>query len=86
MPDELRAYGCIVFVHLRLGQSSQERCTLLNEALSLLSKGRIVQGGIVTVEAEGEFAVFNSREGVERMAASRRRSFDAAAGAVGGGE
>jgi acyl-coenzyme A thioesterase PaaI-like protein len=58
----------------------------------IFSKGRIVQGGIVTVEAEGEFAVFNSREGVERMAASRRQSFDAAgaapavAGADGNGE
>ena len=44
----------------------------------IFSKGRILQGGIVTVEAEGEFAIFNSREGVERMAATRRRSFDAA--------
>jgi acyl-coenzyme A thioesterase PaaI-like protein len=41
------------------------------------SLGRIVQGGIVTVEAEGEFAVFK-RDGVDRMASSRRRSFDAA--------
>jgi hypothetical protein len=40
------------------------------------SKGRIVQGGIVTVEADGEFAVFN-HEGVHRMATSRRQSFDA---------
>ncbi len=40
------------------------------------SLGRIVQGGIVTVEAEGEFAVFN-RDGVDRMASSRRRAFDA---------
>ncbi len=40
------------------------------------SEGRIVQGGIVTVEAAGEFAVFN-RDGVGRMASSRRRSFDA---------
>ena len=39
------------------------------------SKGRIVQGGIVTVEADGEFAIFN-REGVKRMAAARRQSFD----------
>jgi Thioesterase superfamily len=39
------------------------------------SKGRIVQGGIVTVEADGEFAVF-SQDGVQRMANSRRRSFD----------
>jgi len=44
----------------------------------IFSKGRIVQGGIVTVEAEGEFAIFNSREGVERMAASRRASYEAA--------
>jgi acyl-coenzyme A thioesterase PaaI-like protein len=41
------------------------------------SLGRIVQGGIVTVEAEGEFAVFN-RDGVGRMASSRRLAFDAA--------
>jgi hypothetical protein len=40
------------------------------------SKGRIVQGGIVTVEADGEFAVFN-RDGVDRMANSRRKKFDA---------
>ena len=41
------------------------------------SKGRIVQGGIVTVEADGEFpAVFN-HDGVNRMANSRRQSFDA---------
>jgi acyl-coenzyme A thioesterase PaaI-like protein len=42
----------------------------------IYSKGRIVQGGIVTVEADGEFAIFN-RDGVERMAQSRRKSFDA---------
>jgi acyl-coenzyme A thioesterase PaaI-like protein len=35
------------------------------------SRGRIVQDGIETVEAEGEFAIFN-REGVNRMAAKRR--------------
>jgi hypothetical protein len=40
------------------------------------SKGRILQGGIVTVEADGEFAVFN-HDGVHRMANSRRQSFDA---------
>ena len=37
----------------------------------ILSKGRIVQGGIVTVEADGEFAILN-RDGVQRMADSRR--------------
>jgi acyl-coenzyme A thioesterase PaaI-like protein len=42
----------------------------------IFSKGRIVQGGTVTVEAEGEFAIFN-QDGVKRMASSRRRSFDA---------
>jgi acyl-coenzyme A thioesterase PaaI-like protein len=42
----------------------------------VFSKGRIVQGGIVTVEADGEFAIFN-HEAVHRMAAARRRSFDA---------
>lgn len=42
----------------------------------IFSKGRIVQGGIVTVEATGEFAVFNN-DGVHRMASARRRAFDA---------
>lgn len=42
----------------------------------VFSKGRIVQGGVVTVEAEGEFAVFN-QDRVNRMATARRRSFDA---------
>lgn len=42
----------------------------------IFSKGRILQGGVVTVEAEGEFAIFN-REGVQRMADSRRRTFEA---------
>jgi acyl-CoA thioesterase FadM len=40
------------------------------------SMGRIVQDGIVTVEAEGEFAIFN-QDRVQRMASSRRRTFDA---------
>jgi Thioesterase superfamily len=44
----------------------------------IFSKGRIVQGGVVTVEADGEFAIFN-QDGVNRMAAGRRRSFDAGA-------
>ena len=44
----------------------------------IFSRGRILQGGVVTVEAEGEFAIFN-KDGVNRMASSRRRSFDAAA-------
>ncbi len=43
----------------------------------IFSKGRIVQGGIVTVEAEGEFAIFN-HERVHRMASARRRTFDSA--------
>ena len=42
----------------------------------ILSKGRIVQGGIVTVEADGEFAIFN-RDDVQRMADSRRVIFGA---------
>jgi hypothetical protein len=42
------------------------------------SLGRIVQGGIVTVEAQGEFAVFN-HDRVHTMARSRRRAFDDAA-------
>ena len=40
------------------------------------SEGRIVQGGIVTVEAHGEFAIFD-HEGVHRMANARRQAFDA---------
>jgi acyl-coenzyme A thioesterase PaaI-like protein len=39
------------------------------------SEGRIVQGGIVTVEAYGEFAIFDN-DGVHRMAAARRQAFD----------
>jgi hypothetical protein len=35
-----------------------------------------VQGGIVTVEAHGEFAIFD-HEGVHRMANARRQAFDA---------
>jgi acyl-coenzyme A thioesterase PaaI-like protein len=50
----------------------------------VFSKGRIVQGGIVTVEADGEFAIFN-RDGVNRMASSRRRSFDTGAGSSSAG-
>ncbi len=55
----------------------------------IFSKGRIVQGGVVTVEAEGEFAIFN-QDRVNRMATGRRRSFDAGTGSaalrpVGGG-
>jgi hypothetical protein len=41
----------------------------------VFSLGRIVQGGIVTVEAEGEFAVLD-HDGVHRMAAGRRAAFD----------
>jgi hypothetical protein len=47
----------------------------------VFSRGRIVQGGEVTVEAEGEFAVFN-QGGVDRMAAARRRAFDGQAAGV----
>jgi acyl-coenzyme A thioesterase PaaI-like protein len=46
------------------------------EGKRIHSEGRIVQGGIVTVEAHGEFAIFD-HEGVYRMANARRRSFDA---------
>ena len=49
----------------------------------VFSKGRIVQDGIVTVEAEGEFAIFNNRELVNRMASRRSRD---AGGASSGGE
>jgi acyl-CoA thioesterase FadM len=44
----------------------------------VFSLGRIVQGGQVTVEAEGEFAILN-HEGIHRMAAGRRTKFDGAA-------
>jgi hypothetical protein len=43
------------------------------------SLGRIVQGGVTTVEAEGEFAILN-RSGVTRMASVRRQAFDVKAG------
>ncbi len=42
----------------------------------VFSKGRIVQDGIVTVEADGEFAIFN-QDRVNRMASSRQRTYDA---------
>jgi Thioesterase superfamily len=42
----------------------------------VFSQGRIVQGGVVTVEAEGEFAIFN-QDRVNRLAHSRRRPSDA---------
>jgi Thioesterase superfamily len=45
----------------------------------VFSKGRIVQGGVVTVEADGEFAIFN-QDRVNRLASSRRRSSDPGAG------
>jgi hypothetical protein len=47
----------------------------------VFSKGRIVQGGIVTVEAAGEFAIFG-RDRVNTMATARRQSFDAAKAAA----
>jgi acyl-CoA thioesterase FadM len=47
----------------------------------IFSRGRIVQGGEVTVEAEGEFAIFNQGS-VDRMAAARRRAFDGQAAGV----
>ena len=43
----------------------------------VFNRGRIVQGGIVTVEGEGEFAIFN-QDRVQRMADQRRQAFDAA--------
>jgi hypothetical protein len=41
----------------------------------VFSKGQIVQGGVVTVEAEGEFAILN-RDAVGRMASVRRQAFE----------
>ena len=49
----------------------------------VFSKGRIVQDGIVTVEAEGEFAIFNNRELVNQMASRRARG---ARGSARGGD
>jgi acyl-CoA thioesterase FadM len=43
----------------------------------VFSLGRIVQGGVVTVEAEGEFAVLG-HAGVHKMASGRREAYDAA--------
>jgi hypothetical protein len=43
----------------------------------IFSLGRIVQGDVVTVEAEGEFAILNGAA-VHRMASSRRQAFDQA--------
>ena len=48
----------------------------------VFSKGRIVQGGVVTVEADGEFAIFN-QDRVNRLAASRRRPSGPVAGPAG---
>ena len=50
-------------------------------ARRIFSKGRIVQGGVVTVEAEGEFAIFN-QDRVNRLASSRRRSSDPGTGSA----
>lgn len=41
----------------------------------VFSEGRITQGGVVTVEAEGEFAIFE-RNDIDRMSAGRRAAFD----------
>jgi acyl-coenzyme A thioesterase PaaI-like protein len=48
----------------------------------IFSKGRIVQGGVVTVEADGAFAIFN-QERVNQLASSRRRPSDAGADPAG---
>ena len=50
----------------------------------VFSKGRIVQGGVVTVEAEGEFAIF-SQDRVNRLASSRRRAAESDAAASDAG-
>jgi acyl-CoA thioesterase FadM len=46
-------------------------------ARRVFSLGRIVQGGVVTVEAEGEFAVL-THAAVHRMASGRRAAYDGA--------
>jgi acyl-CoA thioesterase FadM len=50
----------------------------------VFSRGQVIQGGVVTVEADGEFAILN-REGVGRMASVRRQAFDAKERAAAGG-
>jgi acyl-CoA thioesterase FadM len=47
-------------------------------ARRVFSQGRIVQGGTVTVEAEGEFAILDHAR-VRQMASGRRAAFDRAA-------
>jgi acyl-coenzyme A thioesterase PaaI-like protein len=44
-------------------------------ARRVFSKGRIVQGGTVTVEAEGEFAILDP-DRIAQMASGRRTAFD----------
>jgi hypothetical protein len=51
----------------------------------IFSKGRIVQGGVVTVEAEGEFAIF-SQDRVNGLASSRRPPAGDVPGAGAAGE
>jgi acyl-CoA thioesterase FadM len=47
-------------------------------ARRVFSKGRIVQGGTVTVEAEGEFAILDHAR-IRQMASGRRAAFERAA-------
>jgi hypothetical protein len=47
-------------------------------ARRVFSRGRVVQGGTVTVEAEGEFAILDHAR-IHQMASGRRTSFDRAA-------
>jgi acyl-CoA thioesterase FadM len=52
-------------------------------ARRVFSRGRILQGGTVTVEAEGEFAILDPTR-IHQMASGRRRAFDREApGAAG---
>lgn len=44
-------------------------------ARRVFSRGRIVQGGTVTVEAQGEFAILDPGR-IHQMASGRRRAFD----------
>jgi hypothetical protein len=43
----------------------------------VFSRGRIVQGGTVTVEAEGEFAILDHAR-IHQMASGRRAAFERA--------
>ena len=93
--DNCQFASVSISVHKARAAARYRRPTLLNEDAvfegwvtevterRIFSRGRIVQGGVVTVEAEGEFAILN-HEGVDRMASGRRQAFDGTAPDVEG--